>query len=52
MGMIDSMTHSDLLEIGDATTADAILDGIMQRNHRLTLSGDSPRTERTKTTKK
>ncbi|KKB60920.1 ATPase AAA [Robbsia andropogonis] len=29
--------------IGDATIADAILDRIMQRNHRFTLSGDSLR---------
>jgi DNA replication protein DnaC len=29
--------------IGDATIADAILDRIMQRNHRLTLTGDSLR---------
>jgi DNA replication protein DnaC len=29
--------------IGDATIADAILDRIMQRNHRLTLTGDSMR---------
>lgn len=27
--------------IGDATIADAILDRIMQRNHRFTLTGDS-----------
>jgi DNA replication protein DnaC len=27
--------------IGDATVADAILDRIMQRNHRFTLTGDS-----------
>jgi DNA replication protein DnaC len=37
--------------IGDATIADAILDRIMQRNHRLTLTGDSLRAER-KTIKK
>lgn len=37
--------------IGDVTIADAILDRIMQRNHRLTLTGDSLRTER-KTMKK
>lgn len=37
--------------IGDATIADAILDRIMQRNHRLTLAGDSLRVER-KTMKK
>ena len=29
--------------IGDATIADAILDRVMQRNHRLTLTGDSLR---------
>jgi len=29
--------------IGDATIADAILDRIMQRNHRFTLTGDSMR---------
>lgn len=29
--------------IGDATIADAILDRIMQRNHRFTLTGDSLR---------
>ena len=38
--------------IGDATIADAILDRIMQRNHRLTLSGDSLRNERQKVGKK
>ncbi len=38
--------------IGDATIADAILDRIMQRNHRFTLTGDSLRTERPKTAKK
>ncbi len=38
--------------IGDATIADAILDRILQRNHRLTLTGDSLRTERPKTSKK
>jgi len=38
--------------IGDATIADAILDRIMQRNHRFTLTGDSLRAERPKTTKK
>lgn len=37
--------------IGDATIADAILDRIMQRNHRFTLTGDSLRTQRPKTTK-
>jgi DNA replication protein DnaC len=35
--------------IGDATIADAILDRIMQRNHRLTLTGDSLRTQAPKT---
>ena len=29
--------------IGDATIADAILDRVMQRNHRFTLSGESLR---------
>jgi DNA replication protein DnaC len=38
--------------IGDATIADAILDRIMQRNHRLTPTGDSLRQEKQKTTKK
>ena len=38
--------------IGDATIADAILDRVMQRNHRLTLTGDSLRADRPKTTKK
>ena len=38
--------------IGDATIADAILDRIMQRNHRFTLTGDSLRTEPPKTRKK
>jgi DNA replication protein DnaC len=38
--------------IGDATIADAILDRIMQRNHRLTLTGDSLCAEQSKTTKK
>lgn len=38
--------------IGDATIADAILDRIMQRNHRFTLTGDSLRAQRPKTTKK
>ena len=38
--------------IGDATIADAILDRVMQRNHRFTLTGDSLRVERTKSTKK
>lgn len=38
--------------IGDATIADAILDRVMQRNHRLTLTGDSLRAARPKTAKK
>jgi hypothetical protein len=38
--------------IGDATIADAILDRIMQRNHRFTLTGDSLRAERPKTSRK
>ncbi len=38
--------------IGDATIADAILDRIMQRNHRFTLTGDSLRTTKQKTAKK
>jgi len=38
--------------IGDATIADAILDRIMQRNHRFTLTGDSLRPERPKSVKK
>jgi len=38
--------------IGDATIADAILDRLMQHNHRLTLIGDSLRTERSKMNKK
>ena len=38
--------------IGDATIADAILDRIMQRNYRLTLTGDSLRTQAPKTTQK
>ncbi len=37
--------------IGDATIADAILDRIMQRNHRLTLTGDSLRQEKPKNQK-
>jgi DNA replication protein DnaC len=36
----------------DATIADALLDRIMQRNHRFTLTGDSLRVERLKTAKK
>jgi len=38
--------------IGDATIADAILDRIMQRNHRFTLTGDSLRPEKPKPAKK
>jgi DNA replication protein DnaC len=38
--------------IGDATVADAILDRIMQRHHRITLTGDSLRQQRPKTPKK
>ena len=38
--------------IGDATIADTILDRIMQRNHRFTLTGDSLRAERSKSSKK
>ena len=38
--------------IGDATIADAILDRIMQRNHRFTLTGDSLRPERPKPVRK
>lgn len=38
--------------IGDATLADAILDRIMQRHHRITLTGDSLRNERQKVGKK
>jgi DNA replication protein DnaC len=38
--------------IGDATIADAILDRVMQRHHRFTLTGDSFRTERPTTSKK
>lgn len=38
--------------IGDATIADAILDRIMQRNHRLILTGDSLRQEKSKPAKK
>jgi hypothetical protein len=34
--------------ISDATIADAIIDRIMQRNHRLTLTGDSLRQENQK----
>ena len=35
--------------IGDATIADAILDRIMQRHHRITLMGDSLRQPKTST---
>ena len=38
--------------IGDATIADAILDRIMQRHHRFTLTGESLRPETQKPTKK
>ena len=38
--------------IGDATIADAILDRIMQRNHRFTLTGESRRPEKQKSAKK
>jgi DNA replication protein DnaC len=38
--------------IGDATIADAILDRIMQRNHRFTLTGDSLRAAPPKIAKK
>ena len=38
--------------IGDATIADAILDRVMQRNHRFTLTGDSLRQTQQKTAKK
>lgn len=38
--------------IGEPTIADAILDRIMQRNHRFTLTGDSLRAQRPKTRKK
>jgi DNA replication protein DnaC len=37
--------------IGDATIADAILDRVMQRNHRLTLTGDSLRQEKSRPAK-
>lgn len=37
--------------IGDATIADAMLDRIMQRNHRFTLTGDSLRMTKQKTKK-
>ena len=76
MGMLDSATRSDLLEIiddraahkgtiitsqlpiehwhawiGDATIADALLDRIMQRHHRFTLTGDSLRQVKPKAAK-
>ncbi len=38
--------------IGDATVADAILDRLMQRHHRFTLSGDSLRQTKPNITKK
>ena len=38
--------------IGDATIADAILDRIMQKNHRFTLTGDSMRANKQKNSKK
>jgi DNA replication protein DnaC len=38
--------------IGDPTIADAILDRLMQRQHRITLTGDSLRQQRQKTAKK
>ena len=38
--------------IGDATVADAILDRIMHRHHRITLTGDSLRQERPKPARK
>jgi len=38
--------------IGDATIADAILDRVMQRHHRFTLTGDSLRLPREKTHRK
>lgn len=38
--------------IGDATIADAVLDRIMQRNHRFTLTGDSLRAAPPKNCKK
>lgn len=37
--------------IGDATIADAILDRVMQRNHRITLEGDSMRRKTINTAK-
>lgn len=38
--------------IGDATVADAILDRLMQRHHRFTLTGDSLRQSKPKTSSK
>lgn len=38
--------------IGDATIADAILDRILQHNHRITITGDSLRSARKKSDKK
>jgi DNA replication protein DnaC len=38
--------------IGDATIADAMLDRVMQRHHRLTLSGESLRQSKPKTAAK
>ena len=38
--------------IGDATIADAILDRVLQRNHRFTLTGDSLRQTKQNTVKK
>ncbi len=38
--------------IGDVTIADAMLDRILQHHHRFTLTGDSLRSQRVKTTKK
>jgi transposase len=43
--------HQELRHKG-MTIADAILDRIMQRNHRFTLTGDSLRAERPKTSGK
>ena len=37
--------------VGDATIADAILDRVMQKNHRFTLTGDSLR-QKSKSSKK
>jgi DNA replication protein DnaC len=36
--------------VGDATIADAMLDRLMQRHHRFTLTGESLR-QKSKTTK-